>query len=94
MNDRDLYKNFPEIRQLAVEILEEGVPSRLLAETLGIPRSYLYRWQKDKMVQYLLVKNPANIRRRDEIISSLQSLRRFKRAGSKSALTEEVFEAS
>ena len=77
LSDRELYKAFPEIKDLAVEVLREGVPSRMVAETLDIPRSYLYRWQKDGMVSHLLEKNPANMKRRSEIMTSLRALRKF-----------------
>lgn len=75
LSNNEIYRAFPEIKSLVVELSEEGVPVSKLSETIDMPASVIYRWRKNAMVRRLLMQNSENLRARSDIIRKLELLR-------------------
>lgn len=75
LTNKELYRSFPEIKKLAVELNESGVPTSRISEALGVPTSFIYRWKKEAMIRKLLMQNSENLRARSDIMNKLHDLK-------------------
>ena len=75
MNNKEIFKAFPEIKSLAVQLAKDGVPTQKISEELGVPASFIYRWRKDDKFRKLLMQNSEHLRARNDMIRRLNFLR-------------------
>ena len=75
MNNKELFRAFPEIKRLAVKLAEDGVPTSKISDELGVPTSFIYRWRKEAKFRTLLMENSENLRARNDMIRRLNYLR-------------------
>ena len=75
MTNNELFRSFPEIRSMVVELSNEGVSIAKISKTIGMPASVIYRWRKDAMIKRLIMQNSENLRARNDMIRRLNFLR-------------------
>ena len=75
MTNSELFRSFPELRSMVVELSNEGVSISKISEAIGMPASVIYRWRKDAMIKGLIMQNSENLRARSDMIRKLNFLR-------------------
>lgn len=71
---KHVFDLFPEIKDKALELLDNDYSATAISKSLGVHPNLIYRWKRSRDLSSFMSKDEKNLEMRDSFVASLKNL--------------------